>query len=56
MKNIVIIGISDTAERVVQFIEKYHLFNILGCAVNRAYLPAHNEIMMGGGEKTRLGS
>lgn len=48
MKNIVIIGISDTAGRVIQFIERYNLFNILGCSVNREYLPKHNEILLGG--------
>ena len=51
MKNIVIIGISDTAGRVIQFIERYNLFNILGCSVSKEYLPKHNEILLGGGKR-----
>ena len=40
MKNLVIVGISDTADRICLFVERYKLFNIVGCTVNEEYMPA----------------
>lgn len=37
MENLVIIGTSETADRVFQFIQRYKLFNVIGFAVDRAY-------------------
>lgn len=34
MKNLVIVGISDTADRIARFVERYSLYNIIGCTVN----------------------
>ncbi len=48
MKNIVIVGISDTADRIILFIERYKLFNVLGCAVNKPYVPQEGRVILGG--------
>ena len=48
MKNIVIVGISDTADRIISFIERYRLFNVLGCTVNEEYMPKDGLAIMGG--------
>jgi len=48
MDNLVIIGISDTADRVISFIERYKLFNIIGCAVDEEYVPSTNTAILGG--------
>lgn len=37
MKNLVIVGISDTADRIARFVERYSLYNIIGCIVNMEY-------------------
>ncbi len=37
-ENIVIVGLSSTAEHVCHFIKEYDLFNIIGFAVDREYL------------------
>lgn len=50
MKNLVIVGISDTADRIIRFIERYHLFNILGCTVNKQYMPEDEYAFVGGGQ------
>lgn len=39
MENIVIIGISDTADRIYQFIQRYSLYNVVGFSVDKEYLP-----------------
>ena len=39
MKNLVIVGISDTADRIARFVERYSLYNIIGCTVNKEYIP-----------------
>lgn len=44
MRNVVIIGISDTATCVILFIDIYNLFNILGSSD----LPEQDEITTGG--------
>ena len=38
LADLCIIGTNETAERVTQFVERYHLFNIVGYAVDRTYL------------------
>lgn len=52
MRNIVIVGISDTADRIILFIERYKLFNVLGCAVNRPYVPKDGRVLLGGIERS----
>lgn len=37
INNLVIIGISETAEHLTSFVESYNLFNIIGYAVDRQY-------------------
>lgn len=37
MKNLIIIGISKTANYVYEFVEYHHLYNIVGFAVNKEY-------------------
>lgn len=37
MKNIIIVGTSTTAERILCFVNQYALYNVLGFAVNRIY-------------------
>ena len=37
-KNLVIIGTSTTAKTVLEFVEYYELFNVLGFAINRSYI------------------
>lgn len=37
LPELVILGISETADRLSKFIEHYHLFNIIGYAVNKNY-------------------
>lgn len=37
MDNLVIIGTSETADRVFQFVQRYSLFQVIGFAVDRAY-------------------
>lgn len=49
MKNIVIVGISDTADRIISFIERYNLFHVLGCTVNKEYMPENGSVVVGGG-------
>lgn len=51
MNNIVIVGISDTADRIILFIERYKLFNVLGCAVDKDYVPEDGHIVLGGGRR-----
>ncbi len=31
MSNLVIIGISDTADRIIRYVNRYRLFNVIGC-------------------------
>lgn len=52
MDNLVVIGISDTADRVVSFVERYKLFNIIGCAVDEKYIPSTNEAVLGGRKRS----
>lgn len=52
MDNLVIIGIADTADRVVSFVERYKLFNIIGCAVDEKYVPPTNETILGGEKRS----
>lgn len=47
MNNLVIIGISDTADRIIRYINRYHLFNVIGCAVDKAYLPENEYVKIG---------
>ncbi|HCE48234.1 MAG TPA: hypothetical protein DEQ84_06245 [Prevotellaceae bacterium] len=49
MSNLVIIGISDTADRIIRFVNRYCLFNVIGCAVDKSYLPENESIEIGGG-------
>ena len=51
MKNLVIVGISDTADRICLFVERYKLFNIVGCTVNEEYMPASGCATVGGKSK-----
>lgn len=37
MKNLVIIGVSSTAEHVYHFVQEYNLYNVIGFAVNEQY-------------------
>ncbi len=50
MSNLVIIGISDTADRIIRFVNRYHLYSIIGCAADAAYLPENQRVVIGGGE------
>lgn len=54
MRNIVIVGISDTADRIILFIERYKLFNVLGCTVDKIYVPKDGYVVLGG-EEDRYG-
>lgn len=38
MENLVIIGCSETAERILFFCKKYKLYNVLGFAIDREYI------------------
>lgn len=40
MRNLVIIGTSETAERVYEFVVRYNLFNVLGFSVDAQYMDA----------------
>lgn len=48
MKNLVIVGISDTADRIARFVERYSLYNIIGCTVNKEYIPEGGMAEVGG--------
>ena len=48
MKNLVIVGISDTADRIARFVERYSLYNIIGCTVNKEYVPESGIAEVGG--------
>lgn len=48
MKNLVIVGISDTADRIARFVERYSLYNIIGCTVNKEYVPGCGMAEVGG--------
>lgn len=48
MQNLVIVGISDTADRIIRFVERYNLFRILGCTVNKEYMPKTGMAIVGG--------
>lgn len=37
-RDLCIIGINETADRITQFVERYDLFNIVGYAVDREYI------------------
>lgn len=51
MRNLVIVGISDTADRIIRFVECYHLFHVLGCTVNKEYMPKTGMAIVGGQER-----
>ena len=51
MKNLVIVGISDTADRICLFVERYKLFNIIGCTVNEEYMPKSGYAIVGGASR-----
>lgn len=51
MQNLVIVGISDTADRIIRFVERYHLFHVLGCTVNKEYMPKTGMAIVGGQER-----
>ena len=51
MQNLVIVGISDTADRIIRFVEHYHLFHVLGCTVNKEYMPKTGMAIVGGQER-----
>lgn len=48
MKNLVIVGISDTADRIARFVERYSLYNIIGCTVNKEYVSEGGMAEVGG--------
>lgn len=48
MKNLVIVGISDTADRIARFVERYSLYKIIGCTVNKEYIPEGGMAEVGG--------
>lgn len=48
MKNLVIVGISDTADRIACFVERYSLYKIIGCTVNKEYVPEGGMAEVGG--------
>lgn len=55
MQNLVIVGISDTADRIIRFVERYNLFHVLGCTVNKEYMPKMGmAIVVGKNEKFTL--
>lgn len=56
MQNLVIVGISDTADRIIRFVEHYHLFHVLGCTVNKEYMPKDGIAIVGGGKSKSLPS
>lgn len=56
MQNLVIVGISDTADRIIRFVERYHLFHVLGCTVNKEYMPKDGIAIVGGGKSKSLPS
>ncbi len=56
MKNLVIVGISDTADRIARFVERYSLYNIIGCTVNKEYVPESGIAEVGGANKTSFPS
>lgn len=47
MQNLVIVGISDTADRIIRFVERYNLFHVLGCTVNKEYMPKTGMAIVG---------
>ncbi len=49
MSNLVIIGISDTADRIIRYVNRYRLFNVIGCAVDKMYLAENEYVTIGGG-------
>lgn len=51
MQNLVIVGISDTADRIIRFVERYNLFHVLGCTVNKEYMPKTGMAIVGGQER-----
>lgn len=51
MNNIVIIGISDVADRFIRIIERHHLYKVVGCAVDAQYLPQSEHIDIGGAKR-----
>ncbi|MDE6637411.1 MAG: hypothetical protein K2K32_04140 [Muribaculaceae bacterium] len=51
MRNIVIIGISDVADRFIRIIERYKLYNVIGCAVDKQYLPDSDYILLGDAQR-----
>ena len=50
MENLVIVGISDTADRIIRFVERYNLFHVLACTVNKEYMPKDGMAIVGGGK------
>ena len=54
MKNLVIVGISDTADRIARFVERYSLYKIIGCTVNKEYVPESGIADVGGGKKKSI--
>jgi len=38
MKNLIIVGVSETAWRIFVFVEKYKLFNVIGFAADKQYI------------------
>ncbi len=48
MSNLVIIGISDTADRIIRYVNRYRLFNVIGCAVDKMYLAENEYVTIGG--------
>lgn len=40
MKNLVIVGIAETAWRVYQFVNRHNLFNVIGFAADKQYIKA----------------
>ena len=51
MQNLVIVGISDTADRIIRFVERYNLFHVLGCTVNKEYMPKDGIAIVGGANR-----
>ncbi len=47
MSNLVIIGISDTADRIIRYVNRYRLFNVIGCAVDKMYLAENEYVTIG---------
>ena len=52
MQNLVIVGISDTADRIIRFVERYNLFHVLGCTVNKEYMPKTGMAIVGARTKS----